>query len=61
VLSGLVALASSRERWLVVAHAGVLRVVESACDVERQQVTNLDGLWLTFASGRLIGAERFTP
>lgn len=61
VLSGLVALASSHERWLVVSHAGVFRVVESACEVERHHVTNLDGLWLTFASGRLIRAERFTP
>jgi broad specificity phosphatase PhoE len=59
VLASLTALASSCERWLVVAHAGLFRVVEDECDtaVRHHRMANLDGLWLHQAGGRLVVGE----
>jgi broad specificity phosphatase PhoE len=59
VLTSLTALASTGERWLVVAHAGLFRVVEADCGAEfgHRRVANLDGLWLRQVGGRLVAGE----
>ena len=54
VVAALTALASAGDPWLVVAHAGVFRVVEAECGVEHRRMGNLDGLWLRSSSGRLV-------
>lgn len=49
-------LAARDERWLVVAHAGVLRAVASVCELDAEPVANLEGRRLTLDSGRLTDA-----
>jgi broad specificity phosphatase PhoE len=54
VVASLVGLAATGQRWLVVAHAGLFRVVEAECDIEHRRVANLEGVWLRSTSGRLV-------
>ena len=56
VVPALEELAAGHGRWLVVAHAGVLRAVASVCGLGSEPVANLEGRWLTIDGGRLTGA-----
>jgi probable phosphoglycerate mutase len=56
VAAALETLAAADERWLVVAHAGVLRAVASVCGLGSEPVANLEGRWLAVHGGRLTGA-----